>query len=498
MNDAVIRPRTARDFRRWLQLSLAALWLFDAMLQFQPFMFSTGFGRMLASAADGNPAVVAGPVTWTAQLTGHHPALANAVFGTVQLLLALGIAWRPAVKIALTASIAWALGVWWLGEGLGGLLTPAASPVTGAPGAALLYAVLAVLLWPSGQTRPAAFAAGRTLGPAAARMIWVLLWFSLAWFSVANAPAAAVPALRSGPGPLILAAVCCLIAAGILLPAPGVRCTAAVAVGTALALWAGGQDFGGIITGTGTDPGTGPLLALLAVSYWPGLAAPGGPALAAPGGPARAGLPRPGPAHMGRDTLVMQATMGAATAGMLVPRLDPVPLAAWQVLAAAGTAWFTWRCLRAAITGRRVAHHVPHALACAAMLYMLLASPAGRSAPGGSALMAAGEGGLMPTAPMHAAHLPLLAIALAVAMAAAAVITTDRLTSLAPAQAPGATPDRAAPPGHAARRTALPRRFPAPAVLPGGGGWPLMMPRLAACCQIAMGIAMAYLLIQML
>ena len=51
-----------------------------------------------------------------------------------------------------------------------------------------------------------------------------------------------------------------------------------------------------------------------------------------------------------------------------------------------------------------------------------------------------------------------------------ATVTTDRLTSLAPAYV----------------------------ALPGGGNAPLLVPRLAACCQIAMGIAMAYLLIQML
>ena len=293
MNDAVTgsRPRhPARDVRRWLQLSLAALWLLDAVLQFQPFMFSTGFARMLGSAASGNPAVIAGPVTWVAHLTGQHPVAANAVFGTVQLLLALGIAWRPAVRIALACSAGWALGVWWLGDGLGGLLTPTASPVTGAPGAAVLYALLAVLLWPTGRSHAASFAAGRTLGPAAARTIWVLLWFGLAWFAVAGAPAAGVPALRSGPGPLVLAAVCCLVAAGILLPAPGVRGTVVLAAVTALAMWAAGQDFGGIVTGMGTDPGTGPLLALLAVSYWPSRAAHGWAGQAA--APARAGLRR--------------------------------------------------------------------------------------------------------------------------------------------------------------------------------------------------------------
>ena len=43
----------------------------------------------------------------------------NSVFATIQLLLALGIAYRPTVRVALAASIVWALGVWWFGEGLG-------------------------------------------------------------------------------------------------------------------------------------------------------------------------------------------------------------------------------------------------------------------------------------------------------------------------------------------------------------------------------------------
>ena len=68
------------------------------MLQYQSFMFSQGFPRMLAATAAGNPGPVAGPVTWSAHLIGTHPGAATAAFGTVQLLLALGIAWRPTVR----------------------------------------------------------------------------------------------------------------------------------------------------------------------------------------------------------------------------------------------------------------------------------------------------------------------------------------------------------------------------------------------------------------
>jgi len=45
--------------RRARQLALAALWLLDAVLRYQTFMFSQGFPRMLAATAAGNPAGVA-------------------------------------------------------------------------------------------------------------------------------------------------------------------------------------------------------------------------------------------------------------------------------------------------------------------------------------------------------------------------------------------------------------------------------------------------------
>src|SRR5215471_1101281 len=54
-------PREAPGWRRAGQLALAALWLLDAVLQYQTFMFSQGFPRMLAATAAGNPTGVAGP-----------------------------------------------------------------------------------------------------------------------------------------------------------------------------------------------------------------------------------------------------------------------------------------------------------------------------------------------------------------------------------------------------------------------------------------------------
>lgn len=79
--------------RRKLQLALAAAWLLDGILQYQPSMFSRSFPQMLSDSAQGNPAVVAGPITWSAGFIDHHLAVLNAVFATIQLALGAG-AWR--------------------------------------------------------------------------------------------------------------------------------------------------------------------------------------------------------------------------------------------------------------------------------------------------------------------------------------------------------------------------------------------------------------------
>jgi MYXO-CTERM domain-containing protein len=57
-------------------------------------------------------------------------------------------------------------------------------------------------------------------------------------------------------------------------------------------MWVIGQDFGEVLTGQGTDPGTGPLLLLLAAAYWPLRRRPGAAEAARTASRAEAGLPR--------------------------------------------------------------------------------------------------------------------------------------------------------------------------------------------------------------
>lgn len=285
------------DARRVLQLILAATWLLDGLLQYQSSMYSPMFGEMIGDSATGNPGVIASPIGWNAVLVEHHLVLLNTVFATIQLLLGLGIAYRPTVRVALAASIAWSLGVWWFGEGLGGVLSGGASPVNGGPGAVILYALLAVLLWPAdrpGVTAP--FVAARAVGAPVARLLWLTLWGSLAYFALTpanRAPQALhdmIVGMTGGePGwvtglenhaaalldhqglaaSIVLAVALIVIAAGAFLPPPLARGALILALVVAAFIWVFGQAFGQILTGGATDPNSAPLLALLALAYWP-------------------------------------------------------------------------------------------------------------------------------------------------------------------------------------------------------------------------------------
>jgi len=298
-----VAARPSLDARRALQLILAAIWLLDGVLQYQGFMFTNGangFSGMLAGTAAGNPAIIAKPITWDANLVDHHIVLLNAIFATIQLLLGLGIAFRPTVRVALAASV-----LWWLGEGLGGVLNGGASPLNGAPGAVILYALLAVLLWPADREVPAPFVAARAVGAHAARALWAVLWLSLAylaltpgnrapqgvngmiagmesgepvWLQDLQKAAASLTANQGLATSVVLAVALVLIAVGVYLPATIAKATLVLAIVVAALIWVFAQALGAILAGGATDVNSGPLLALLALAYWPLRAVPASPA----------------------------------------------------------------------------------------------------------------------------------------------------------------------------------------------------------------------------
>ena len=172
--------------------------------------------------------------------------------------------------------------------------------------------------------------------------------------------------------------------------------------------------------------------------------------------------------------------MGTAMAGMLVPGLGFAPAGLWQATFAATGCWFAAQAVRGLTRGgRRPAQGWPgaaghtatghtstgpfvHLLACGAMLVMLAAPASGAGPAARAAGGTAAAGG----------PLPVLAILCAVGLLASVVLATDRLTVLTP--------------------------VPASAQAPRGSAGAPMSLRLAACCDIAVGVTMGYLLILMI
>jgi hypothetical protein len=272
--------------RRRLQIVLGLLWQLDGALQLQPFMLGTGFARQIVAASgDGQPQFVAMPLHWAADVIAAHPVAWDVPFATVQLLIGLGLLVPRTARFALAASVPWALGVWFFGEGLAGLAGGPASLLTGAPGAAFLYGLLALAAWPH-HDRPKE-APARWLP-----LAWALLWIGGAIFqalpgqNTGRAVASTVTAnahsaphwldrLDSSVGgwishhgpPTVVALVVAetLIGLGALYRP---RRTLAAVTGFVLAsgIWVLAQNFGGRDTGQATDPNTAPLIALTAVA----------------------------------------------------------------------------------------------------------------------------------------------------------------------------------------------------------------------------------------
>lgn len=276
--------------RRHLQIVLGLFWLLDGALQLQPFMLGAGFARQIIDpVAAGQPAFVAVPVHWAANLIAAHPVAWDVPFATAQLLIGLGLLYPRTVKLALAASIPWSLAVWFFGEGLSGLGSGHASLLTGAPGSVLLYAVLALAAWPrrdSSQEAPAHWLP----------LAWAVLWVGGAVFQALpgqNTAADVAGAINSGaPGwfgrvdssvagwitSVGVAVVVVLVVAEALIGLGALYRKSrgpAVAAGfvLALAIWVIGQDVGLLYTGQATDPNTALVVALMAVAILGGLPA---------------------------------------------------------------------------------------------------------------------------------------------------------------------------------------------------------------------------------
>jgi hypothetical protein len=279
------------DPKRRIQTVLGLLWLLDGGLQFQAAFYHQGFPQMLVGIAQGQPGWIHDSITWAANLAGGNLAVWNTLFALTQVLLGLGLLYRPLVRPTLVASFAWVLVVWWFGEGFGMMFMDMAQPMTGAPGGVLMYGLVGLLAWPG--SRP-----GGLLGARGARIGWAVLWLVMAylWLTAANASPDATSGMlngiSSGIGPItsiqnhlasatrgggvpiafVLAALSALIAVGVLRGWHA-RLFLWVAIVLNVLYWLIPQGVGGLLAGGATDPNSAPLFVLLAAAMF-GLLAP--------------------------------------------------------------------------------------------------------------------------------------------------------------------------------------------------------------------------------
>ena len=289
---------TAMQFglsRQSLRMVLGCIWLLDGALQLQSFMFTKGFAHgIIAPSASGQPLFVAGPVEWNARLIAGHPVLLNGLFACTQLLLGLGFLFRLSSRLAIVSSVVWAGGVWYLGEALGGLAGGHMTALLGAPGAAVLYMVLALAAWPGPRGPSSHQNPGRRLRPPQ----WILGFWAILWvgFAVLNVlppnisfrtisteltmNASMVPswlaAIDRGSSSAahtlgfvaVVITVTLELAIGLLVVKGGALRTAALWAGIVVAVlyWGVGQSFGQLFGGEATDPSTGPLLVVLGLT----------------------------------------------------------------------------------------------------------------------------------------------------------------------------------------------------------------------------------------
>jgi hypothetical protein len=280
--------------RRTIQIVLGSLWLLDGILQLQHQMFTANFANdIIAPAAQGQPTFVASVMHFFIRVFLLHPAICNSLIALIQMSLGVLILWKRTARLGLMLSVGWGLFVWYVGEGLGGIASGQTSLLMGAPGAALLYSVIAlgVMASKTVKNKQSSGSPADWLG-----FVWVVVWLGGAVLQLmaGQNTTAELSTMISGmaqgaPGWLasldlhtssllhgsggwvigLLVIVQALIGILVLLPHRSVR-TLAISLGILLSLvfWVIGQSLGAYYTGLATDPNTGPLLILLGIAVF--------------------------------------------------------------------------------------------------------------------------------------------------------------------------------------------------------------------------------------
>ncbi len=283
---------------RGIQIALGAIWMLVGLLQFQSFMYTHGIvTEVFAPAAEHQWSIVGGPMKTIDSFYGHDLTLWNTLAAEIQCAIGLGlILSKKTVKPALIVSFGWALSVWWFGEGFGGLTSNTLpSPLMGAPGAVILYAIIGLLVYPTDKHEGRSPADLGPLGDRGGLYAWSGLWAMSAGLWLANVNRAkdathemikamseasphwlarlqiSIGNHTQGHGTtiaIVLAIVSLAVAIGVWMPLR--RPALVLGIVVSLAYWVFGQSLGGPFwSGNATDVNAAPLFVLLAVALFP-------------------------------------------------------------------------------------------------------------------------------------------------------------------------------------------------------------------------------------
>lgn len=285
--------------RRQVRTTVGGLWLLDAVLQAQPHLFAADWWHNdLAQSVMGQPPAVARSILWVVDHIALHPAAWNSLFVAVQAMFGIFLLAGRFERVAIVASIPWALGIWWIGEGFSALPAGFGLFAAGAPGPVLYYPLLGVLAWPHRSDSVTSCPPDATSADAptrSAEVVWAALWVGGAALLVVPwrfGPARVLranleerslgqPAWLAGTShhayqligahpllvPVLLATAQASIGLGVFF-VKARRAALSAGLLAALVFWVVFENLGGIPGGDATDPGAALLLIILCLSLW--------------------------------------------------------------------------------------------------------------------------------------------------------------------------------------------------------------------------------------
>lgn len=295
------RHKNVKDLsRRYVVFGLGVLWLFDGLLQLQPAMFTQYFANnpndVIGNAFQSLPhPLYLFSMNFLIHYLSPHMVFWNSLAAGIQILLGiiLILADQKVRKVGLILSVTWGILVWVFGEGMGGIfagsMTGGVFPGTpsilnGFPGAAMVYSLISVLLllpdrfWNVGYRYSAVrIAPGFLFIALAAIQLSPLLWTTFGQASIFAANADNLPSQLSFTlAPLIvltashpllsnLVEMGITLFVGISLLVPTFKWSVIAALAWLAFIWWFGLGFGGLFSGSGTDPNTPPVIALLLI-----------------------------------------------------------------------------------------------------------------------------------------------------------------------------------------------------------------------------------------